>query len=185
MYPKPLGYNTLAFVNGLHGRSYVPNNGFVSGSMAYAAGAPGSQVITITFLAVPDDTTQWEVPDGPGNNPGNFIAPFQYDYAGAPGTGIIPLLAGGGTITACTAATAAVLNAQLNNWTVTNPTNDTVVMTYTPKGFNVSSALLAAMVADLINTGLEGPATALSALLAGPSGVLPGRFGKNYCILPA
>jgi hypothetical protein len=185
MYPKPPGYNTLAFVNGLNGRSYKPYNGYVSGSQAYAPGAPSHQALTITFLAIPNDGTDLVVPDGPGNNPGGDLVTFTYDYGGAPGAGVIPLLAGGGNATQAAAATVAVLQAQLSNWTVTTPSAGVVKMVYNPAGFNLSSDLIEEMTVDMINTGLEGPATSTSTLLAGSSAVLPGRFGVNYCFLPA
>lgn len=181
MYRKPTGYNTLAFVNGLNGRSYKVNNGFANGQSG--PGAPSSLILTYTFLAVPDDGTQWEIPEGPGNNPGALITPLQYDYAGAPGTGIIPLVAGGGTVAQCVTATMNVMNAQLDQWIASSPSASVLVLTYKNAGINIDSALVADMAADLLNTGLEGPATSLSSVLAGPTAVLPGRFGKNYCFL--
>ena len=185
MYHKPPGYNTLAFVNGLNGRSYVPYNGFVSAAGIAYGFSPGQEIVTLTFLAVPDDNTVMTVPDGPGNNPSLSEPAFTYDYGGAPGAGIIPLAVGGGTAVQAATATYNKLAIDLTNWVVTNPSAGVVVMRYLPTGFNLSAAQLAAITADLFNTGLEGPAVNASAVLATPAATLPGRFGKNYCFLPA
>lgn len=188
MYPKAaslLGYAT-SWMTSSPAFKYRPYNNFPSGSMAYVPGGASSpEVITITFDFIPDDLSVMTVPDGVGQAAGVPTTNFTYTYNGAPGAGIIPLVAGGGTAAQAATATQVALAAQLTNWAVTNPSAGVVVMTRLQAGFNLTAAELAALTADLINTPNESSAVTVGVTESSFGLIIPGRFGKNYCILPA
>ncbi len=187
MYPVPAslkGYQTSWLTS--RASRYKQYNGFVSGGIAYVPGSPTSgEIITITFIAVPDDGSIMAVPDGVGASAGIPTKNFNYDYAGAPGFQVIPLVAGGGTTAQAATATQVSLAQYLDNWTVTNPSAGVVRMQRNQVGFNLTAAELAAMTADLINTPIEGSAVTVGVTESSFGTIIPGRFGRNYCILPA
>ncbi len=153
------------------------NNGFVSGSQNYGAGAPTAEILTLTFTAAPADTSGLAVPDGI-NGSGTPTKSFTFTYAGSPGTGIIPLVSGGGTAAQAATATQVALAAQLTNWTVTNPSPGVVKMVMNQRGFNLSAAQITAFRTGTTNITLGNNGATFGL-------VVPGRFGKNYCTLPA
>ena len=120
-YSAPTGYsNAIApLINGAP--KYIANNGFVQAP--YAPSASGYQVATITFSAAPADGSTLIVPDGLGGS-----KTFTFTYGGAPGAGIIPLVAGGGTSAQAATATATALAAQLTTWTATNLVTNRVTL---------------------------------------------------------
>ncbi len=177
-YPKSaslMGYATAWLTNGIFRKI---NNGFVSGSQNYGAGSPSAEVLTITFSGAPaDGTSGLAVPDGI-NGSGTPTTNFTYHWAGAPGAGLIPLVGGGGTAAQAATATQVALAAQLNNWTVTNPSSGVVKMVMKQKGFNISAAAIAGFLTGVTNAVLVATGRTFGL-------VIPGRFGKNYCTLPA
>lgn len=178
-YPNSInlrGYATSWLTNRVS--TYKPNNGFVSGNQNYAPGAPSAQFLTLTFTAAPANSSGLSVPDGPGNTSGTPVRNFTFTYSGSPGSGIIPLVAGGGTAAQAATATQVALAAQLTNWTVTNPSAGVVRMVRNQKGFNLSAAQITAFRVGTTNITLGNNAATFAQ-------VIPGRFGKNYCTLPA
>ena len=117
-YSKPLGYRTYI---GVGASMYRPFNRFISGGIAYGPGAPSAQIANFAMSAVPANGSAVTVPDGPLNQPGTPLKTFTFTYSGSPGTGIIPLVAGGGTIAQAIVAMQTALEAQLVNWTVVTP----------------------------------------------------------------
>ncbi len=125
-YAKPTGYKYSGLTAGA--TRYKPNNGFLSGNMNYAPGAPTAKRSVFAFSAAPGNASTLTVQDGAPNNPASPARVFTFTWAGAPGTGVIPLVAGGGTATQAAAAAAVALNAQLTGWTATaNGTSLTLV----------------------------------------------------------
>jgi hypothetical protein len=165
-YNKPAGYNTLWLINGVKGQSYKLNNGFLSGNERYAPSRYGFQVSTLTFSAAPADGSQITVPDGPAG-----LKTFTFTYGGAPGAGIIPLVGGGGTAAQAATATQVALEAQLSNWTATNPSAGITVLTSKIRGYNLGVGLVG-------NTHIT-----ISLVLATLTQALPARFGRSFCFL--
>ncbi len=176
-YPKSaslMGYATSWLTNRIFRKM---NNGYTSGSQSYGAGAPTAEILTLTFSAAPADLSQILVPDGI-NGSGTPTTTFTFRWGGAPGAGNIPLVGGGGTAAQAATAAQVALAAQLSNWTVTNPSSGVTRLTMKQKGFNISAAAIAAFLVGVTNITLA--ATAFSIGL-----VIPGRFGKGSCTLPA
>ena len=171
MYTKPVGYNTLflAYASGI----YRPYNDFVSGmSMAYSPAVGNERRLTLTFSAAPDDLSGLAVDDGSPANPGQLPTSLIYTWAGSPGAGIIPLVAGGGTAAQAATATQVAMAAQLDNWIVTNPSAGVVVMVYQFDGLNPEV------------DQLGDPNVGISLISGAFGATLPGRFGKNFCFMP-
>lgn len=169
------GYATSWLTNRFFAK---PNNGFVSGNMNYAAGSPTATILTLTFSAAPADLSSLNFPDTPTIRPGNPLYAFTFTYSGAPGAHIIPLVAGGGTANQAATATQVALAAQLTNWTVTNPVAGQVKMVARQRGLTLTAAQLAAIRVGVTNVTIVQTAPSFGL-------IIPGRFGRNYCILPA
>lgn len=135
-YPKPRGYKYAGLINGAAG--YKPNNNFLSGNMNYAPGAPTLKSITYNFVGAPANNSTLTVQDGPPNSPGAPTKTFTFTWAGAPGVGVIPLVAGGGTAAQAAVAAAAVLSGQLTKWTTT-VAGTAITMTQLQKGVNATT----------------------------------------------
>jgi len=176
-YPKSAsltGYATAWLTNRIFRKM---NNGYVSGSQNYGAGAPSAERITLTFASAPANGSSLAVPDGI-NGSGTPTRTFTFTYGGSPGSGIIPLVSGGGTAAQAATATQVALAAQLTNWTVTNPSSGVVVMVRNQKGFNTTAAQRTAFLVGTTNITLGDTQSSFGL-------VVPGRFGKNYCTFPA
>jgi hypothetical protein len=169
-HAKPTGYNTLCFAQA--SLIYRPWNGFVSGDRRLSPIISTFRQLTLTFSAAPDDLSEIDVEDGGAQEPSETPRNFVFTYNGSPGAGIIPLVAGGGTAAQAATATQVAFEAQLANWTVTNPSAGVVVMVSRWPGINPSIALVG------------DPNIGISTLSAIIGASLPGRFGKNYCFLP-
>lgn len=164
-YSKPAGYAT-SFLD-LTNRVYRAFNGYVSGSAEYAPSRFSYQTVTFTFGAAPATLSQITVPDGPNNQPSTpNLKTFTFTWAGSPGAGIIPLVAGGGTAAQAATAAMTTLNAQLTNWVATNPSAGVMVLTSRLRGMNVGPGLVGA-------TNIT-----LTTLLAGLTKALPAAAGK-------
>lgn len=166
-YRKPTGYKYSGLTSGASG--YKPNNGFVSGNMNYAPGAPTAKDITYNFTGAPADNSTFTVQDGPPNNPGGTTKVFTFKWAGAPGTGVIPLVAGGGTAAQAAAAAAAVLQGQLTTW-FTSVAGTAITLTQLNKGVNPTTT-----------AGAGSNMATVTGHNAAPTTVLPGRTGKIGC----
>jgi hypothetical protein len=168
---KPPGYRNP--FNGIYNKPY---NKAILGNQAYAPGAPIGLDVTFTFTAAPANLSTITIPDD--NSAFNPGAPrlYTFTYSGAPGTGVIPLVAGGGTAAQAAAAAAQALGvfaaSKLLYWTVSNPTATSLRLVSQLKG-------------KLINIVLGGVTNMTTVVnqQAGFAPILPGRFGKNYCFL--
>lgn len=171
-YPKPPGYRTLAGTGaaGPKPERYRPWNNFNSAS-SYAPGAPSALTLNMTFSAAPANGSQITVPDGPPNAPSTPVRTFTFTYSGSPGTGIIPLVAGGGTAAQAATAASVALAAQLTNWTVSNPASTVLKLVAKNRGVNSSPGLVG-------STNIT-----IATVLATFGVVIPARFGKNYAWL--
>lgn len=163
-YSKPPGYRTIAAPS-----RYKPFNGFIGPSIARYA---SSQSSTLTFSAAPTDTSTITVNDGPPQASSTPTTVFTFAYAGAPGAGVIPLVAGGGTAAQAATAAQVALAAQLTNWRVTNPSAGVLVLERKQPG-------VAAVVS---RSDAAHIAIAFSAAVS--LALLPGKFGRSYCFLP-
>lgn len=166
-----LGYQVSGLVNGAKG--YVPNNGFPNN---YGV-PPSAEVLTFTFSAAPNDNDTLDIPDWQGNTD-TPTRTFTFVYGGSPGAGTIPLVGGGGTAAQAATAAQVALSAQLNYWTVTNPSDGVLVLTWKSKGFNLSDTAITAILTGAHNITLDET-------LASPAEVVPGSFGKTFATLPA
>lgn len=178
-YPKAAsltGYQDSAVINGAS--RYKPYNGALSGSQGYAPWAFGAQVLTLTFSAAPADTSQLIIPEGPPNNPGTPSLMFTYTYGGSPGSGVIPLVSGGGTAAQAATATVTALLAQpITKWTPTNPSAGVVQLRAKQRGVNLTAAQIAAMLSG--TTHITITQTPASQAL-----VVPGSAGRVYSTMP-
>lgn len=168
-YPKPAGYKYSGLTAGAS--KYKPNNGSLSGNSRYAPGAPTAQRRVYNFTAAPGDLSTLTVGDGPANDPDSPASVFTFTWNGAPGAGVIPLVAGGGTAAQAAVAATNVLNAQLDNWTV-EVSVDTISMTRKDVGVNSTVTPQVAANMNLVNS-----------VTAAPTAVLPGRVGNLSCTL--
>ena len=171
-YPKPAGYKYAGLTNGTQG--YKRFNNAASQAIPYLPGPPKALSKTYQFTAAPADTATLQIQDvGPLTSNVLITRTFTYHYAGAPGTGLIPLVAGGGTAAQAAAATKLALDAQLNNWVITVLSD---VITFTSKQPGVNFTI----------TPSTSPAAHMN-LLTGVSPtfglILPARFGKSCAIL--
>ncbi len=166
-YSKPIGYNTMGLTS--QRNVYKPFNGFASGSGAYAPGNYSAQTNTLAFTGTPANGSQITVPDGPVNQPSTpNLKTFTFTWAGSPGAGIIPLVAGGGTAAQAATAASVALAAQLTNWSVALTAATVVRLTSLQPSVNVSSGLVGATNITLT--------TVLSAIRA----VLPCIRGRGF-----
>lgn len=170
-YPKPSGYDVQFLYAG--NNVFRPYNRFLSGGMRYAPAAPTAQVHTLTFSAAPDDTSALLIPDVNPVTGVMSVITMTFTYAGSPGAGIIPLVAGGGTAAqAATAAMTAIQAQPFYSWIATNPSAGVLKLTSRPLGARSAP-------------GLSGTTNATLATTESVFGrAIPGRFGKNYCYLP-
>lgn len=171
-YLKPPGYKTVFDGYGLYTSSptamYKPFNNFVSGSMKYSPqGLPGYLSYTLNFSAAPADGSQLILANSPGESP----VTFTFTYNGAPGAGVIPLVAGGGTAAQAATATQVALAAQLLKWVATNPSAGLVGLTYSARGIYLPLTTVGVVNFTTITT------------LPSFGAVLPARFGKNYAVM--
>lgn len=165
-YTKPPGYRTYI----ARGASrYRPFNGYIGPSIARYA---SNQSATLTFSAAPTNSSTMTVDDGPPQSSNNPARVFTFTYAGSPGAGVIPLVAGGGTAAQAATAAQVALSAQLTNWVVSNPSAGVLVLERQQPG-------VSAVVSRTDSTNI-----ALSFSTAVSLTVHPGRFGKNYAFLP-
>lgn len=170
-YAKPTGYNTLCFQAAQ--AIYRPNNGALNSQvMRYGPVLNTKRRLTITFSAAPDDLSELHVQDGSYGALDTPTRDFVFTYGGSPGTGVIPLVMGGGTAAQAATATFTALAAELTHWDVSNPSAGVVVLESHLAGVNPT----------LTDTGDTN--TGVSILAADVGVVLPGKFGKNYCYLP-
>lgn len=168
-YKLPPGYKRQAQPAG-----YKVFNNFNSGSKWYAPGAPtGFFSVTYNFVGTPANGSQLIVPDGPIGNPNAVLKTFTFTWAGSPGAGIIPLVAGGGTAAQAATAAATALNAQLTNWTATNGGSGVLTMDQEQQGISTPITR--------VGTTNMSPVTG-TAVEAGA--IVPGCFGKVKALLP-
>ena len=171
--PSLRGYATSWLTNN-PGGFYKPNNGYMlSGAQSYAPWAPlRGTILTLTFTAPPADTKVLTVLDGVPNSVGTPARAFTYAWNGAPGPGVIPLVAGGGTAAQAATATQVALAAQVTNWIVTNPSAGVVKMQSRFKGLNLTVAQMVTMLGSIADLSIaQTPAT--------PALVVPGRRGPT------
>ncbi len=170
-YAKPAGYNAGRLISG--SQRYKPFNmglaangqGLIQGNTSYSPAVPSMRV-PYSFSAAPANNATITIPDGPTNRV------FTFTYAGSPGAGVIPLVAGGGTAAQAATASQVAMAAQLRNWVVTNPSSAVLVLV-SRNGYNpgISNFVTPANITLGAWTSLLG-------------NVLPARFGKNYAFLP-
>ena len=153
-------------------KGYKPFNGFIGGDVAYGPRVVSLASLQFNFVGVPANGSSVQIPDGPPNSPGTPTLNFVYTYSGAPGPGIIPLVAGGGTAAQAAAATQLAMAAQLTKWTVTNPSAIIVLLVQKQPGISPSPIFTGATNISVV--------ASLSAI----GNVLPGRSGKIYSIMP-
>jgi hypothetical protein len=170
VYPKPIGYKYSGLTKG--SQSYKRFNNAAAQATPYLPGAPSAFSSTFNFTGVPANNSTIVIQDiGATNQP--FNRTFTFTYAGSPGAGIIPLVAGGGTIAQATVAAALALNAQLNNWVVTSsPTS----LTFRSKQIGISLTITPSSAPNANMSLVNGVAPTFNL-------VLPARFGKNHAFL--
>ncbi len=169
---KPTGYKYAGLTNGAQGYKRFNNAG--SQAIPYLPGPPKAFSATYQFTAAPADTATLQIQDvGPLTSNVLLTRTFTYHYAGSIGTGLIPLVAGGGTAAQAAAATKTALDSQLSNWIITVVSD---VITFTSKQTGVSYTI----------TPGTSPASNMN-LLTGVAPtfglILPARFGKGLALL--
>jgi hypothetical protein len=168
-YAKPTGYKYSGLTAGAS--RYKPNNGFISGNQNYAPGAPNKKSITYNFVGAPANASTFTVQDGPPNSPGSPTRVFTFTWGGSAGTGVIPLVAGGGTAAQAAVAAQAALSGQLTTWTVT--VNGTAIsLVQKQKGINPTTT----------PSGTSNM-NAVTGVTSAPTTVLPGRAGRTGATL--
>jgi len=154
-YAKPIGYRIMNSPGG-----YKIFNDYPS-ALYYSPNRP-RRSFPYFFTAAPDNGSGISIPG---------FGIFTFTWGGAPGAGIIPLVGGGGTADQAATAAQVALSAQLPGWSVTNPSAATLVL-MSPPGTLPTVTLLLDPNMDL---GSNGAFTF--------AGVVPGRFGQNYCFM--
>jgi len=156
-YRKPAGYQVGNLIVGA--QRYKRYNNALQQAIPYLPGAPNAFTATYNFTAAPADTSTLTI--------GGVV--FTFTWAGAPGAGIIPLVAGGGTAAQAAAATKLAVETQLPGiWTVTVATT---FATFIARQIGINPVI----------TPSVAPASNMAAITGLPStfgNLLPARFGK-------
>lgn len=166
-YARPAGYKYDSLIAGAI--RYKPNNGFVNsnGMSGYTPGGFTPQRVNGAVSAAPADGSQIQVQDAVG------VKTFTYVWNGAPGAGIIPLVAGGGTAAQAATAASVALAAQLVGWTVTNPSAGNFLLTSKTPGTKYTTFGNVSGVTNTVFTRTDSVQRA----------VLPGGNGKVRAFL--
>lgn len=167
-YAKPAGYKTYGAIGigGFAGRCYKLWNGFITSSK-YSPSPYSAQVADLTFSAAPANLSQILIQDGP------TLKTFTYTWAGSPGSGIIPLVAGGGTAAQAATASDVALSAQLTYWSADVLVPGVLRLTSLLPGVNTAPTFVGVTNIDMVR------------VLAGLGAKVPGRVGQIFCFLPA
>lgn len=156
-YVKPSGYRTITPPS-----AYKPFNGYLGGDKTWGPRLVTAQSLGLLFAGVPADlsvltiegqafTFKWNVPSSPG---------------------VIPLVAGGGTIAQAATSALTVLGDELVGWTVTQTASDILRATKNEVGENASWLQ--------VNTNIT-----ISNNLFVIGNVLPAKAGKCFGVLSA
>lgn len=168
-YAMPAGYRRIAAPAG-----YKIFNNFRSGSKWYAPGAPTGFFSEIfNFVGAPANGSQIIVPDGPIGNPNGTLRTFTFTWAGSPGAGIIPLVAGGGTAAQAATAAQVAMSAQLSHWDVDNPSSAVLTLLQNQQGVSTPTTRVGTTNMSLVN------GTSVS-----PGAFVPARIGRIFAAMP-
>ncbi len=154
---KPSGYRSLVQPTG-----YRPFNGFLGGDKTSGPRRVTAQQNQLLFGGVPATLSTLTI-NG---------QVFTFEWAGAPGVGKIPLVAGGGTAVQATTAALAVLQAQLLDWTTTQTASNVLLIVQKQVGTAYAVSTL------LTNIVLTPVASAIGS-------VLPASLGRVFGFLSA